>query len=87
MGFEHRKHDARRRQPFDHADKIKFAETTFRFTDGRRDRGTQISAKAIVEYSESRVRGFNAIKAYAFVAWMNDTPLTDGRDADGWSEH
>lgn len=74
----------RRLSRIDHPDIIKVTNTPFRFTDGRRNRGCLISPRAVHRFAEGKVKGFNAIKAYAFLQWMDETLLTDG-DEETWS--
>jgi len=75
---------ARRLSRVDHPDIIKVMNTPFRFTDGRRNRGSLISPRAVHRFAEGKVKGFNAIKAYAFLQWMDETILTEG-DGSTWS--
>jgi len=75
---------ARRLSRIDHPDIIKVTDTPFRFTDGRRNRGSLISPRAVHRFAEGRVKGFNAIKAYAFLQWMVETLWTEG-DEETWS--
>ncbi|WP_338274115.1 hypothetical protein [Roseicyclus marinus] len=58
-----------------HPDIIKVEETTFRFTDGRRNRSSLISPRAVTMFAEAKTKGRNPIKANAFVAWMEATLL------------
>lgn len=74
----------RRLSRIDHPDIIKITDTPFRFTDGRRNRGSLISPRAVHRFAEGRVKGFNAIRAYAFLQWMEETPWTEG-DEETWS--
>lgn len=75
---------SRRLSRIDHPDIIKITDTPFRFTDRRRNRGSLISPRAIHRFAEGRVKGFNAIKANAFLQWMDETLLTGG-DENTWS--
>ncbi|WP_187429701.1 hypothetical protein ROLI_010560 [Roseobacter fucihabitans] len=68
----------------DHPDIIKVKDTSFRFTDGRRNRGSFISPRAIMVFADGKTKNFNPIKANAFVAWMEDE-LLEGLDASHWS--
>ena len=74
----------RRLSRIDYPDIIKITDTPFRFTDGRRNRGSLISPRAVHRFAKGRVKGFNAIKAYAFLQWMEETLWTDG-DEETWS--
>jgi hypothetical protein len=67
-----------------HPDIIKIKETPFRFTDGRRNRGSLVSPRAVMVFATGKTKGFNPIKANAFVAWMNDV-LLERQDSDHWS--
>lgn len=75
---------SRRLSRIDHPDIIKITDTPFRFTDGRRNRGSLISPRAVHRFAEGKVKGFNAIKAYAFLQWMDETLWTEGND-ETWS--
>ncbi|MFG6577462.1 hypothetical protein ACGYK6_16390 [Sulfitobacter sp. 1A15333] len=75
---------ARRLSRIDHPDIIKIADTPFRFADGRRNRGSLISPRAVHRFAEGKVRNFNPIKAYAFLQWMKEALLADG-DEETWS--
>ncbi|WP_417733494.1 hypothetical protein [Roseovarius sp.] len=75
---------ARRLSRIDHPDIIKIIDTPFRFADGRRNKGSLISPRAVHRFAEGRVKGFNAIKAYAFLQWMDETLWTEG-DEKTWS--
>jgi hypothetical protein len=75
---------SRRLSRIDHPDIIKITNTPFRFSDGRRNRGSLISPRAVHCFAEGRVKGFNAIKAYAFLQWMDETLIKDG-DETTWS--
>lgn len=87
MGFTQHKSGghSRRLKRTSHPDIIKIADTPFRFTDGRRNRGSFISPRAVMKYAEGKTQGYNPFKALPFIEWMNERLLTDGRDADGWS--
>jgi hypothetical protein len=74
----------RRLKRIDHPDIIKITSTPFRFTDGRRNRSSLISPRAVHHFAEGKVKGFNAIKAYAFLHWMDEAILTEG-DEISWS--
>lgn len=74
----------RRLKRIDHPDIIKITSTPFRFTDGRRNRSSLISPRAVHRFAEGKVKGFNPIKAYAFLNWMDEAILTEG-DAISWS--
>ncbi len=74
----------RRLSRIDHPDIIKIIDTPFRFTDGRRNRSSLISPRAVHRFAEGGVQGFNTIKAYAFLQWMEETLWTDG-DEETWS--
>lgn len=74
----------RRLSRIDHPDIIMITDTPFRFTDGRRNKGSLISPRAVHRFAEGRVKGFNAIKAYAFLQWMDETLWTEG-DEETWS--
>jgi hypothetical protein len=71
---------ARRLSRIDHPDIIKITDTPFRFTDDRRNKGSLISPRAFHRFAEGRVKGFNAIKTYAFLQWMDETLWTEGDD-------
>ncbi|MEP4039266.1 hypothetical protein [Pseudophaeobacter sp.] len=75
---------SRRLSRIKHPDIIKITETPFRFTDGRRNRGSLISPRAVHDFADKKVKGFNAIKSYAFLQWMTETLLSDG-DENSWS--
>lgn len=75
---------ARRLSRIGHPDIIKITDTPFRFTDGRRNRGSLISPRAVHRFAEGRVQGFNAIKANTFLQWMEETLWTEG-DEETWS--
>lgn len=87
MGFpEHHKGGfGRTLRRISHPDIIKIKDTPFRFTDGRRNRGSFISPRAVLQFHEGKTQGFNPIKAVGFVEWMNEHLLTGGLDADAWS--
>jgi hypothetical protein len=78
------KDNAQRLRRVSHPDVIKVEETPFRFTDGRRNRGSLISPRAVMMFAAGKSQGRNAIKANAFVAWMEET-LLDGKEAEEWS--
>ncbi len=66
-------------------DIIKIKDTPLRFTDGRRNSGSLISPRAVLQLHEGKTQSYNPIKAVQFVEWMNDTVLTGGLDAEAWS--
>lgn len=67
-------------------DVIKIKDTPFRFTDGRRNGGSLVSPRAILEFAyEKKTQGLNPFKAWPFAEWMNKTLLPDGTDAEAWS--
>lgn len=76
---------SRRLRHIRHPDIIKITDTPFRFTDGRRNRGSLISPRAVLQFAEGKTQGFNPIKANNFVAWMSDHILSNGLDAEAWS--
>lgn len=75
---------ARRLNRIDHPDIIRVSDTPFRFADGRRNRGSFISPRAVLKFAEGGTQGFNPFKAIPFVDWMKETLLTEG-DAETWS--
>ncbi|QXT40045.1 hypothetical protein [Gymnodinialimonas ceratoperidinii] len=68
----------RRLRRVSHPDAIKVEVTPFRFTDGRRNRSSLISPRAVTMFANAKTKGRNPIKANAFVAWMEET-LLDGK--------
>lgn len=75
---------SRRLKRIEHPDIIKISDTPFRFTDGRRNRGSFISPRAVMTFAEGGTKGFNPIMANNFTAWLSDTLLADGT-VDDWS--
>lgn len=66
-------------------DIIKIKDTSFRFPDGRRNRGTFISPRGFLELVESSRKGYNPIMAGWFTEWMEKNLFTEDRDASHWS--
>ncbi|MGR3621046.1 hypothetical protein [Pseudophaeobacter sp.] len=87
MGFLQHKSggQSRRLNRISHPDIIKISDTNFRFPDGRRNRGSLISPRAVLQFAEGGTQGFNQIKALPFVDWMTAAVLSDGLDAEAWS--
>ncbi|MDQ2091059.1 hypothetical protein [Marimonas arenosa] len=87
MGFEpHRSGgQGRRLKRIEHPDIIKIADTPFRFADGRRNRGSFISPRAILKFADSKTQGFNPFKALPFAEWMKDIAISGGKDAEACS--
>lgn len=87
MGFQQHKSGGhgRRLQRIDHPDIIKISDTPFRFSDGRRNRGSFISPRAVLKFAEGGTQGFNPIMANAFVEWMKETLFPNGSDAEALS--
>lgn len=75
---------SRRLGRIDHPDIIRVSDTPFRFADGRRNRGSFISPRAVLKFAEGGTQGFNPFKALPFVEWMEQELLKDG-DAETWS--
>ncbi|MDG4648027.1 hypothetical protein P6F26_06190 [Roseibacterium sp. SDUM158017] len=71
----------RRLRRVSHPDAIKVEKTPFRFTDGRRNRSSLISPRAVTMFAEAKTKGRNPIKANTFVAWMEAT-LLDGKTVE-----
>ena len=65
-------------------DIIKIKDTPFRFSDGRRNRGSLISPRAVEFFVEGKTKGFHPIKAIGFSSWVAESCL-EGHDADHWS--
>lgn len=87
MGFQphHKGGFGRMLKRIDHPDIIKITDTSFRFSDGRRNRGSFISPRAVVQFADGKTQGRNPIKITSFVTWLDESVLIEGRDADGWS--
>ncbi|WP_270725878.1 hypothetical protein [Shimia sp. Alg240-R146] len=67
-------------------DAIKIAETPFKFTDGRRNRGLLVSPRGIVDLVDTAHRdGYNQIKSNDFIAWMQATLFKGYTGANHWS--
>lgn len=86
MGFNVNEtgHSGRTLSRIDHPDIIKIKDTTFKFTDGRRNRGSLVSPRAVMFFVEGKTKGFHPIKAVGFSTWVTDSVL-EGHDADHWS--
>lgn len=82
MGFNaaETKHTGRALSRIDHPDIIKITDTPFRFTDGRRNRGSLVSPRAVMIFCHSKTKGLNPIRANRFTEWMTEH-LLDGHDA------
>ncbi len=87
MGFKphHKGGFGRTLQRLEHPDIIKITDTAFRFTDGRRNRASLISPRAVVQLADGKTEGRNPIKINTFTEWMKEHVLIGGRDADSWS--
>ncbi|SEM33661.1 hypothetical protein SAMN05443999_1218 [Roseovarius azorensis] len=67
-------------------DVIKIKDTPFRFTDGRRNGGSLVSPRAILELAYGKkTQGHNPFKAVPVAEWIKETLLPDGTDAEAWS--
>lgn len=75
---------ARTLRRIEHPDIIKIKDTPFRFTDGRRNRGSLICPSAVMFFVEGKTKGFHPIKAVGFSSWLTESCL-EGHDADHWS--
>lgn len=87
MGFpEQRKGGyGRMLQRINPSDVVKIKDTPFRFPEGRRNRGSLISPRAILELAYGkRTQGLNPFKARPFAEWMTET-LLNGEGAEAWS--
>ncbi|EAQ45629.1 hypothetical protein MED193_08248 [Roseobacter sp. MED193] len=78
------KHTGRLLARLDHPDIIKIKDTPFRFTDGRRNRGSLVSPRAVKVLADGKTGDFNPIMATNFVDWLNEHLLA-GQDMDHWS--
>lgn len=87
MGFPQHKSGGhgRRLRRIDQPDIIKISDTPFRFSDGRRNRGSFISPRAVLKFAEGGTQGFNPIMANAFVALMEEYFFTNMSDAEALS--
>ena len=61
-----------------HPDIIKIKDTPFRHKDGRRNRGSLISPRAILQFDDTKTQGRNPIAANNFIEWMNKTIIPQG---------
>jgi len=86
MGFNaaETKHTGRALRRVDHPDIIKITNTPFRFSDGRRNRGSLISPRAVMMFAEGKVKDFNPIRSIGFTEWLTEQVLK-GHDAAHWS--
>jgi len=84
MNAKETKHSGRVLRRIEHPDVIKIADTPFRFSDGRRNRGSLISPRALQVFGDGGTKGYHPIKANAFLAWVQDD-LLRGDSLDKWS--
>lgn len=76
MGFpDDGMHTNRSLQRVHPVDIIKTTSTSFRFTDGRRNRSSFISPRAVAMFARQKVKGLNIIKAIDVVEWMIEEVL------------
>lgn len=87
MGFQphHKGGFSRTLQRAEYPDLIKITDTAFRFTDGRRNRGSLISPRAVVQFADGKTQGRNPIMVNTFIVWMEEHLLIIGGDANTWS--
>jgi hypothetical protein len=83
MGFSNDgKNTSQRLQRVFPPDIIKVTDTPFRFTDSRRNRGSLISPRAVMQFAGKRVVGMNPIKATTVREWMMDEVLQGQKPED-----
>jgi hypothetical protein len=76
MGFpDDGMHTNRSLQRVHPVDIIKATDTPFLFTDGRRNRSSFISPRAVMMFARQKVKGMNIIKAIDVVEWMLEEVL------------
>jgi len=84
MSTDDAKNTARTLKRIDHPDIIKIKDTPFRFPDGRRNRGSFLSPRAIAVLAEKKTKNYNPFKALRFRDWMQDEILM-GQPPKSWS--